>query len=149
MSREKWTVDENIKLLRLYKIKQNHWKEISSELIGRTDNAAKNQFFALMRKGLRKACRTIGFTSNTVKINGLKPKVLLDFFQLERGFLVNGELTLVNVADFIEHYTLSDLPDNFIDRDQSPFVTEIMSYLTQAKSVNQQRIHGLQEIPIK
>lgn len=104
-------------------------------MVGRTDNAAKNQFFALLRKGLRKACRTIGFTSNTIKINGLKPKVLLDFFQLENDFLKNGENLKIKVADFIEHYSLVDIPENLIDESQSALINAIMNYLTKMKSI--------------
>lgn len=133
LSRDKWSIEENKRLLELYQQKQNHWKEISSSLEGRTDNAAKNQFFALMRKGLRKACRTIGFTSNTIKINGLKPKVLLDFFQLERDFEVDGQLHKVNVAELIDHYALSEIPDNEIQEERVGLINEIMRYLTQMK----------------
>jgi len=133
LSREKWSLEENKRLLQLYQLKQNHWKEISSNLEGRTDNAAKNQFFALMRKGLRKACRTIGFTSNTIKINGLKPKVLLDFFQLEREFLVDGKSQRVNIAEFIHHYALAEIPDNVLEEQNVSLVNTIMGYLTHMK----------------
>ena len=76
-----------------------------------------------IRKGLRKACRTIGFTSNTIKINGLKPRVLLDFFQFELNFEVEGKKTMINVADFIEYYALTDLPENVIDHEKIPIIT--------------------------
>lgn len=88
-----------------------------------------------MRKGLRKACRTIGFTSNTIKINGLKPKVLLDFFQLERDFQVDGKTQRVNIAEFIHHYALADIPDNVLEEQNVSLVNAIMGYLTQMKSV--------------
>lgn len=88
-----------------------------------------------MRKGLRKACRNIGYTSNTIKINGLKPKVLLDFFQLEKEFLIDEKLVKVNVAEFLEYYSLTDLPENVIDVEKIPLVNEIMSYLTRMKFV--------------
>lgn len=146
LSREKWSLEENKRLLQLYQQKQNHWKEISSSLEGRTDNAAKNQFFALMRKGLRKACRTIGFTSNTIKINGLKPKVLLDFFQLERDFVVDGRSHHVNIADFIHHYALSDLPDGSHEEQNVALVNSIMGYLTLMKCPYQRQVHGSQEV---
>lgn len=133
LSREKWSLEENKRLLQLYQLKQNHWKEISSNLVGRTDNAAKNQFFALMRKGLRKACRTIGYTSNTIKINGLKPKVLLDFFQLEQDFVIEGQAHRVNVAQFIDYYALSDVPENQVQRDKVGLVDEVMRHLTRMK----------------
>lgn len=138
-------MEENERLLQLYQQKQNHWKEISSNLVGRTDNAAKNQFFALMRKGLRKACRTIGYTSNTIKINGLKPKVLLDFFQLNQDFVVEGKLTHVNVAEFIHHYALADIPENIFEQHNQPLVNEIMAYLTKMKSPQKREVHGSQE----
>ncbi len=133
LSRDKWSIEENKRLLELYQLKQNHWKEISSNLDGRTDNAAKNQFFALMRKGLRKACRTIGFTSNTIKINSLKPKVLLDFFQLEKDFIIDGKAHKVNVSKLIDYYALSDIPENDTQTDQVGLINEIMNYLTKMK----------------
>lgn len=82
LSKEKWTVEENQRLLEVYSQKGNHWKEISTFFKGRTDNATKNQFFSLIRKGLRKACKRIGRTSNTLTINNMKPKVLSEFFNM-------------------------------------------------------------------
>ncbi len=82
LSKEKWTAEENQRLLEVYSQKGNHWKEISTFFKGRTDNATKNQFFSLIRKGLRKACKRIGRTSNTLTINNMKPKVLSEFFNL-------------------------------------------------------------------
>ena len=104
-------------------------------LVGRTDNAAKNQFFALMRKSLRKACRTIGYTSNTVKINGLKPKILLDFFQMEREFKNKDKLTMINVSEFIEFYALNDIVENMVVEENVCLINEIMDYLTKLKLI--------------
>jgi hypothetical protein len=101
----KWTEAENQKLFSLYKIHRNSWKEISKNISGRTDKSIKNQFFALLRKGLRKACKSIGMTHNTMKINTIKPKMLLDFF--DSPFKVDPVLPYNSMAEFIEYHAMN------------------------------------------
>ena len=129
-SREKWTFDENRQLFALYRAKQNHWKEISKDLVARTDNAAKNQFFALIRKGLRKACRSIGLTNNTAKINMIKPKVLLDFFESTYNVESTSFSKTIVISEFIEYYALTDRPPcGIYDAHKREIINQLMSHL--------------------
>ena len=107
LSKEKWSTEDNKRLLEIYHRTGNHWKEISRSFKGRTDNATKNQFFSLLRKGLRKACKRIGRSSNTLTINSMKPKVLSEFFnqqvQVPQSHLpVSSAPRTVDVGAFIE-----------------------------------------------
>jgi hypothetical protein len=133
-SREKWSYEENRRLFNLYREKQNHWKDISKELVSRTDNSAKNQFFALIRKGLRKACRSIGLTNNTAKINMIKPKVLLDFFESTYYVEIPGFSKTIVIAEFIEYYALTDKPPfGMTDQHKTEIINQLICHLTKNK----------------
>lgn len=122
----------------LYRQKHNHWKEISKELNSRTDNAAKNQFFALIRKGLRKACRSIGLTNNTAKINMIKPKVLLDFFESTYTVEGSGFSKTIVISEFIEYYALTDRPPcGIYDAHKREIINQLMASLAKNKSAYQ------------
>lgn len=132
--KEKWTMSENKQLFLLYNQKKNHWKEISKCINNRNDNSVKNQFFALLRKGLRKACRSVGLTHNTMKINTFKPKVLLDFF--EKSFVFNFENVPVNivVSELIEKFALTaGVNTRSADPQMGQVVHELIDSLTKAK----------------
>ena len=79
VERKKWTKEDNKKLFKLHQEIGNKWKNISVQFPGRTDNAIKNNFFSLIRKSLRTACKVLGKISNTKMINIIKPKVLSDY----------------------------------------------------------------------
>lgn len=79
VEKKKWTVEENKRLFQLHQQIGNKWKDISVHFPGRTDNAIKNNFFSLIRKSLRNACKVLGKISNTIIINTMKPKVLSDY----------------------------------------------------------------------
>ena len=77
--KEKWKIEENKNLFARHKELGNHWKQIAGFFPGRTDNSVKNNFFSLIRKSLRNACKIIGKVSNTKLINKIKPKILSEF----------------------------------------------------------------------
>lgn len=64
----------------------------------------------MIRKGLRKACRSIGLINNTAKINMIKPKVLLDFFESTYQVECNNFSRTIQISQFIEYYSLTDRP---------------------------------------
>ena len=133
-ARDKWTLQENQDLFALYRLKKNHWKEISKCVPNRSDNSIKNQFFALLRKGLRKACRSVGLTHNTMKINTIKPKVLLEFFDKTFVFDFDKLSRNVVVSEFIERFALStDLGSHSSDPHISHVVHELVNALTKLK----------------
>lgn len=122
----KWTFEENKRLLSIYKIKKNKWKDISVDIPNRNDNCVKNQFFALMRKALRKACKSIGMTHNTIKVNTIKPKVLLDFFDKNYNFFYNNRSANIQISSFIERHALSEKNNS---SEKSDEWTELVNFL--------------------
>ena len=60
LKKEKWTQEDNEKLFKLHEELGNHWKDIARHYPGRSDNSIKNNFFSLIRKSLRNACKIIG-----------------------------------------------------------------------------------------
>ena len=73
------TKADNIKLFELHAALGCHWKQISENFPGKTDNHVKNIFFAQIRKSLRKARKLSGTPNVLDSINFLKPKVLSNF----------------------------------------------------------------------
>jgi hypothetical protein len=138
LSKEKWTYEENLHLLQVYSEKGNHWKDISNYFVGRTDNATKNQFFSLIRKGLRKACKHIGRTSNTHTINNLKPKVLSEFFNMKIKVPRNNEDSEqlskeIHIGDFIERMTFSKITESKFAKEEESEIVYIIGILHKMK----------------
>ena len=83
LTKDKWTCEDNMKLFELHKNMGSKWKEISGQFDRRTDNGIKNQFFSIIRKSLRKACKYCGLLINPSTINTIKPKILSQFVNNE------------------------------------------------------------------
>ena len=139
---KKWSFEENKLLLNVYNNKRNHWKEISKEIPHRNDNSIKNQFFALVRKGLRKAYKSIGLTDNTNKVNTIKPKILLDFFDRTLIYSHNNSFEHLKMSSIIEEFALSDHQKNLTDNAQMKAIIEfLIAELNSMKYFHQQPIH--------
>lgn len=71
LNQEKWTLKETARLFELHQNKGSVWKEISNEFPGRTDNFIKNQFFSLIRRGLRRLVRFLNVPKSQNNISNL------------------------------------------------------------------------------
>ena len=83
LKKDKWSSEDSIKLFEFHRNFKNKWKNIAEQFPGRTDNNIKNQFFSVVRKALRKACKILGNYSNTNAINKIKPKVLSNYMAMD------------------------------------------------------------------
>ena len=52
INKTKWTIDEDMNIVRLHLIHGNRWCDIAKEVTGRTDNAIKNRFNSNLSKRL-------------------------------------------------------------------------------------------------
>ena len=50
ISRDRWTLEEDVKLVELLNVHGRNWKNIEDELNGRTQNQIKNRFFGRIKK---------------------------------------------------------------------------------------------------
>lgn len=110
LNKDKWSVEDNKLLFNLHKTYKSHWKKIAEQFNGRTDNSIKNQFFSVVRKALRKACKVLGNVSNTNTINKIKPKVLSNYLSLDYDIPVKGtSKTSVKVCfnEFVQQFAFS------------------------------------------
>jgi hypothetical protein len=106
-------------LFRLHIEIGNKWKMVASHFEGRSDNTVKNNFFSLIRKSLRNACKIIGNVGNTDMVNKIKPKVLSEYIvsSLEIDFsdfnkehpeeLDPPENTTIKLNDFIQKFAFN------------------------------------------
>ena len=123
LNKEKWTIDDNKLLFNLHKTYKSHWKKIAEHFNGRTDNSIKNQFFSVVRKALRKACKVLGNVSNTNTINKIKPKVLSNYLSLDYDIPVKGDgkgSVKVCFNEFVQQFAFSkyhELARNVTDND--------------------------------
>ena len=103
LAREKWSHQENQKLFDLQARLGNHWKAVSAEFPQRTDNGVKNQFFSVIRKSLRKACKIVNNEYDPSFVSNIKPKILSDFIKLP----LEGEHPGLNARDLIQKLAFS------------------------------------------
>ena len=128
VKKKKWENFENKKLFYFFKKKGNKWKMISDEFKGRTDNSIKNNFFSLIRKSLRLACKILGKKRNTNRINKIKgsvltifmkTKIFIDFQEIEnyedKGFFGGKNR---NLGNFEKNDFLENLGKNYFGKDE-------------------------------
>lgn len=142
--KSEWTAEENARLLALHQRFENRWKKMAKSFRGRTDNAIKNQFFSLVRKGLRKAAKAISRTSNTAAINKIKPKVLSRALtqvaelppalasKLPKGdnWVTRGHL---NFLGFVSHFALEESEKEELTVPESKVVEWVLDWLSDLK----------------
>lgn len=109
LSNDKWTQDSNKLLLDYHSKYGNKWKLIATKFVGRTDNAIKNQFFSIIRKGLRKASKVAGNTITSEAINSIKPKILSDFLNKVLILDIHNSRKEVCIREFIERFTFTKM----------------------------------------
>lgn len=138
--------EENQKLFRLHGEYGSRWKIISESFCGRTDNNIKNQFFALIRKSLRRA-RKAGQNEVSSEpmnlINVIKPKMLSLFLSKEiampelDGVPPPSGLTWMKnpllVRDFISFFAFTKHTDIVAISDERvcKVISTVLSKLTQ------------------
>lgn len=83
LERDSLSSADNRRLFKLHEEIGNSWKEIASKFPGRSDNGIKNQFFAMIRKALRKARKALKQSYNTAQVNQIKPKMLAKFLTID------------------------------------------------------------------
>ena len=101
--REKWSYYDNLKLFDLQSKLGNHWKAVSAEFPQRTDNGVKNQFFSMIRKSLRKACKIVSNDYDPSFVSNIKPKILSEFIKLP----LNNDCPGSNARDLIQKLAFS------------------------------------------
>lgn len=114
LDRSKWKLEDSKQLFKLHRRYTNHWKTIAEHFAGRTDNSIKNQFFSMIRKALRKACKVLGNNSNTGAINKIKPKILANYLALEFEIDLDesgNEKVKVSLRDFVQKFAFSPYRD--------------------------------------
>lgn len=91
----------------------SRWKEISGSFPNRACNTIKNQFFSLVRKGLRKACRYCGVSLQASSVNQLRPKVLADFLsssEQRSAPLDDSGLCLLSLCEVLRRFIFTKIP---------------------------------------
>lgn len=114
LNREKWDIEESKKLFELHQQYKNKWKFIAEWFPGRTDNSIKNQFFSIVRKALRKACKVLGNISNTSVINKIRPKVLSNYLAIDFEISKSGVLDqteTISMNDFVQKFAFNKYND--------------------------------------
>ena len=123
LNKNKWDSEDCRKLFALHRKFKNRWKNIAENFEGRTDNSIKNQFFSVVRKALRKACKVLGNVSNTGTINKIKPKVLSNYLSMEYEVSLSGKEqshVKISLNDFVQKFAFTkynELAKNLTDDD--------------------------------
>lgn len=117
ITKDKWTTEDNERLFDLHKIHGSKWKVIASLFDKRTDNGIKNQFFSIIRKSLRKACKFSEFPIAPAIINTIKPKILSHFLETPIEFEsdIDAEMNItgpMKMSDIIKKFAFSKSNDS-------------------------------------
>lgn len=155
LDRSKWTSEDSQKLFELHSKFTNRWKLITEIFPGRTDNSVKNQFFSMIRKALRKACKIIGATSNTSAINRIKPKILASYLCLEYSIKFDDrpeDVVTISLRDFIIKFAFTPYRELLIDLKERDFeiIDKCVKYLYQLneKYVQKKQLKACQKLAI-
>lgn len=92
IDKSKWTQAESIRLFELFKTHGTQWREIAHSLCGRTYNAVKNQFYSLVRKGIRTINKFMGLKYSRNEINNIRTALIAKFMLNEIGNQDNTRL---------------------------------------------------------
>ena len=111
-----WKDEDYITLLKLHRKHKNHWKNISPNFKGRTDNCVKNQFFSILQKCLRKLSKFFDIFEDGISVNEVKPKVLTEFLStnigIEKSEYKNDETVLETIRDLVEIFFEMKMEEN-------------------------------------
>lgn len=131
---------QNRKLFELHSSAGNSWKRIASEFPGRSDNNIKNQFFAMVRKSLRKARKALKQSLNTAQVNRIKPRMLAKFLTLSLPVPLNLQVSdpkfpwslkdPLRVREFVLFFL--ETKSSQIERDLSPKITALIQFVIDA-----------------
>lgn len=127
LKREKWSLKENETLFHLFDKIGPKWKNISENFEGRSDNCIKNQFFSLVRKGLRNSLKVLGVSAKSISVNKIKPKILSLMMtkKLDLDYFLDKDESLkicVDVRDFLYGYLFRKNID--LDKKKNKFILE-------------------------
>ncbi len=150
--KSQWTLSENMKLLELHRRMKNRWKQITKNFKGRTDNSIKNQFFSLVRKGLRKASKIVQRASNTKEINKIKPKVLSKVMNQNLTLPVHLQIKnrqkhrwvnegAVDLTEFIYTFSISSNLHTEISEYDQMIIEFILDWIKSLKFAYQHLLH--------
>lgn len=110
LSKEKWSHEDNIKLFQLHRELGSHWKEIAARFSKRTDNGIKNQFFSIIRKSLRKACKYCQLAIPPSAINSIKPRILSEFLNSDlsvEGEHANSHRPAIKISELVHRFAFN------------------------------------------
>lgn len=112
LSKEKWSHEDNLKLFQLHKELGPRWKEIAAKFEKRTDNGIKNQFFSIIRKSLRKACKFCQLAIPPASINSIKPRILSEFLnsdlsQDQENATNQGQSGSIKISELVHRFAFN------------------------------------------
>jgi hypothetical protein len=133
-----WSDKDKELLLNLQSRYCNQWKIITEFFPGRTDNQIKNQFFSIIRKMLRKACKFLQLGMKSAGITLIKPRVMAEVANHPMPY-AHADSPAETVKEFLyRHFSgLNGLlvsKDNGLDRDQ---LLKCIEYIKRVKLSNQ------------
>lgn len=108
--KEKWSAEQNELLFGLHRQLGSKWKEIGQQFPNRSDNTIKNQFFSLVRKSLRKACRMTGITAYLRSLDTIRPKILSEFLVSPSNGRSDSNLPFMSLNDIIYRFAFTKVP---------------------------------------
>jgi hypothetical protein len=83
LNKKKWSTDEERIIFDAHKQYGNKWKKIAQLLENRSDNAIKNQFYSILRKGLRRVNKLLGDRKSTQMVKNIRTSVLSKLWKIE------------------------------------------------------------------
>ena len=130
LNKKKWKISEKKRLFDLHRKIGNKWKDLAVQFEGRSDNSVKNQFFCMVRKGIRNCLKFYNFQFEYRFVKEVKPRVLANFFLMKLKIFVpkgvNGEdigsFKNIWVSEFIEKYFFIEEFKDFENNEYEEFI---------------------------
>lgn len=127
-SRNKERNDKRKELIKEYRQYGNHWKKISLKMNGTDEKDVKNQFFSIVRVGLRRMGMLFGLHGLSTYFSQIKPNILKEFLNLKYSFVGSAKFYMIDIIEQLVCNETEEL-DNSISVDQIRICKRSLLYI--------------------
>ena len=127
-NKNKERIDKRKELIKEYRQWGNQWKKISLKIKGNDEKDVKNQFFSIVRVGLRRMGMLFGLHGLSTYFSQIKPNILTEFLNLKYSFVGSDKFAMIDIIEQLVCNETEEL-DNCLSVDQIRICKRSLLYI--------------------